>query len=133
MATSALEKIRAIQEKAQKEIEAVRDEARSELSKRIGAAREHLRALETEYAQLVGRNVKGERVKKSGGGGGPKADFADSKELSAILRKAPESKMNRKAINDSGYSLKSAIGIAISDPKTFGYEQRGPQGSVWLK
>ena len=62
MATSALEKIKAIREKAEKEVEAIKAEAVSELSKRIGEAREHLRSLEAEYAQLTGKNVRGERV-----------------------------------------------------------------------
>jgi hypothetical protein len=134
MATSALEKIKAIQEKARKEIEAIKDEARSELSKRIGKAREHLRSLEAEYAALIGRNVRGEKVKKPAlDGGGPKADVGDKKELADILQKAEGNKLNRKGFNDLGYNLVSAIRLAKEDPKKFGFRQNRAQGEVWLK
>ena len=134
MALSALEKIKAIEEKAQKEIEAIKDEARSELSKRIGEAREHLRSLEAEYAALIGRNVRGEKVKKPAvGRGGPKADVGDEKELADILKKAEGNKLNRKGFNDLGYNLVSAIRLAKADPKKFGFSQNKAQGAVWSK
>jgi hypothetical protein len=71
------------------------------------------------------------RVKRTTSG--PKADFADEKELVDLLKKGPDHKMNRKAFNDAGYSLASAITIAKRDGKRFGYEQRKAQGEVWLK
>src|SRR5262245_44937306 len=135
MATSALDRIKAIRDKADKEIEAIKDEARSELSKRIGEAREHLRSLEAEYAELIGRNVRGERVGRRGtaAASGPKADFGSEKELADVLKGAPDHKMNRKALNVAGYSLASAIAVAKGDGKKFGFEQNKAQGSVWLK
>lgn len=133
MAISALEKIKQIKEKADKEIEAIKNEARSELSKQIGEAREHLRSLEADYAVLIGRNVKGERVSKKTGAAGPKADIGDEKELTEILKKAEGHKLNRKGFNDQGYNLRSAITIAKADGKKFGFSQNGPQGEVWLK
>jgi hypothetical protein len=134
MATSALERIKAIREKAQKEVEAIKAEAVSELSKRIGEAREHLRSLEAEYAELTGKNVRGERVsRKSGAAGGVKADFGREKELEDLLKSADGHRMNRKAINNAGFNLKSAMLIAKANQKKFGFQQKGPQGEVWLK
>jgi hypothetical protein len=131
MAITALEKIKAIQEKAQKEIDAIKDEARSELSKRIGEAREHLRSLEAEYAELTGRSVRGERVKKASASG-PKAEISSEK-LEELLKGKDGPRMNRKALNTAGYSLKSAMNIAKGNQKKFGFQQKGPQGEVWLK
>ncbi|HEY5814643.1 MAG TPA: hypothetical protein VIT23_18560 [Terrimicrobiaceae bacterium] len=136
MATTALEKIKAIREKAEKEVEAIKSEAVSELSKRIGEAREHLRGLEAEYTELTGRNVRGERVGRRGGSDGtrtPKADFGSDRELVDLLKGAPNQKMSRRALNEAGYSLASAIAKAKEDPKKFGFEQNKAQGSVWLK
>jgi hypothetical protein len=59
--------------------------------------------------------------------------FSAPMELADVLKSARDHKMNRKAFNDAGYSLASAIGIAKEDPKKFGNEQNKAQGSVWLK
>ena len=132
MAISALDKIRAIREKAEKEIEAIKDEARSELSKRIGEAREHLKSLEAEYAELIGRNVRGDRVRKSTGGASVKADVGDEKELESLLKRAPDQSLNRKGLNDLGYNLRSAKVIAKNNPKKFKVVEKGPQATISL-
>jgi hypothetical protein len=132
MAISALEKIKAIREKAEKEVEAIKADAVSELAKRIGEAGEHLRSLEAEYAELTGKNVRGAKVKKSGGAAGVKADFGSEKELEDLLKSADGHRMNRKAINDAGFNLKSAMAVAKANQKRFGFQQKGPQGEVWL-
>jgi hypothetical protein len=135
MATSALERIKAIREKAEKEVEAIKAEAVSELSKRIGEAREHLRSLEAEYTELTGKTVRGERVssKASRSDGSPKANFGNERELEDLLKGIDGHRATRKLINNKGFNLRSAMNIAKGNPKKFGFQQKGPQGEVWLK
>jgi len=135
MATSALQKIKAIQEKAQKEIEAIKGEAVSEVVKRISEGKELLRSLEAEYTKLTGKTLKGERAprKSASGSSSPKADFGSEKELEDLLKSADGHRMNRKAINGAGFNLKSAMLVAKANQKKFGFQQKGPQGQVWLK
>jgi hypothetical protein len=80
-----------------------------------------------EYAELIGKNVRGEKVgRKAAGTDGtkpPKANFGSEKELADVLKGAPDRKLNRKAFNDAGYSLASAIAIAKEDPKKFGFSR----------
>jgi hypothetical protein len=136
MAISALEKIKAIREKAEKEVEAIKAEAVSEVVKRISEAKEVLRSLEAEYTELTGKTVRGERVsrgKATGGVAGVKADFRSEKELEDLLKGFDGHRATRKVINDKGYNLRSAMNVAKSNPKKFGYQQKGPQGEVWLK
>jgi hypothetical protein len=129
---SALERIKAIREKAEKEVEAIKAEAVSELSKKRSQLREELAALDRQYEELTGKTVRGDRVKKSGGAT-PKADFGNEKELEDLLKSADGHRLNRKAINDAGFNLKSAMVVAKANQKRFGYQQKGPQGEVWLK
>jgi sigma54-dependent transcription regulator len=130
MAISALEKIKAIREKAEKEVEAIKADAVSELAKRIGEAREHLRSLEAEYTELTGKTVRGERASRKASAA--KGDFGSEKELEDLLKRANGHRMNRKAINDAGFNLKSAMMVAKANQKKFGFQQKGPQGEVWL-
>lgn len=58
MSLSALEKIQAIQDKANKEIEALKAEAVSELAKKIAAVKGELSALQAEYEELTGKPAK---------------------------------------------------------------------------
>lgn len=134
MAISGLEKIKAIRERADKEIEAIKAEAVSEVVKRISETKELLASLQAEYGELTGKDFKGRRVRKAtrGGSTSAKADVNDEKELADILKKADGNRLNRKGFNDLGYNLRSAIKIAKSDKK-FGFSQNGPQGEVWLK
>ena len=132
MATSALERIKAIREKAEKEVEAIKAEAVSKLSKRIGEAREHFKELEVEYAELTGKTVRGERISRKAHCPVPKADFRSEKELQDLLKSTDGHRMNRKALNDAGFNLKSAMLVAKANQKKFGFQQRGPQGEVWL-
>jgi hypothetical protein len=137
MATSALERIKAIKQKADEEIEKIKGEVVSEIAKRRSALKEELDALDKEYAELTGKTVRGERVRRVAGvaatAKSPKADVGDDKELAEILKKAEGHKLNRKGFMDAGYNLKSALLIAKADRKRFGFSQNGPQGEVWLK
>lgn len=63
---------------------------------------------------------------------GAHKDFTDAAELKGVLTKAG-GKLNRKGFTDGGYSLKSAKAIAKAEPKTFGIQESGAQGSVWIK
>jgi len=76
MAQSALERIAAIEAKANqeaenlkakanKEIEALKSEALSELVKRIAANKSEFKELEAEYAKLTGKTLKGESADSS--------------------------------------------------------------------
>lgn len=56
--TTALDKIKAIQKKAEEEIEALRREAASDLARKIAVAKAALKALEDEYEQVTGKPVR---------------------------------------------------------------------------
>ena len=58
MSLSALEKIQAIQDKANKEIEALKQDAVSELVKKMAAVKSELAALQAEYEVLTGKPAK---------------------------------------------------------------------------
>lgn len=62
MSTSALEKIAAIEAEAKNKIEALKQEAISEVVRKIAALKSELAALETEYSSLTGKTLKGEKV-----------------------------------------------------------------------
>lgn len=62
MSQTALSQIKAIQEKAEKEIAALKAKAVSELVQKISAAKATLSALEDEYKELTGKDLKGEKV-----------------------------------------------------------------------
>lgn len=129
---SALEKIQQIQAKADQEIKQLKEQAVSEVVRRLSEAKQLVKDLEAQYTGLTGKNLKGETV----GSKKPaivREVFTDPEGLTVALQKAPEKKLNRKGFSDAGYSLKSALAIAKKNPKTFGFEQNGPQGSVWLK
>lgn len=58
MSLTAIEKIKAIQDKAEQEIAELRREAASELARKISVAKEELRALEAEYEAVTGKPVR---------------------------------------------------------------------------
>jgi len=64
MALSALEKIAAIQDKAAKEIETLKSEAISDISKKLSEAKAVVTELENQYFDLTGKNLKGEKGKR---------------------------------------------------------------------
>lgn len=64
MALSALEKIAAIQEKAAKEIEALKSEAISDVAKKLSEAKAVVADLENQYYDLTGKTLKGEKGKR---------------------------------------------------------------------
>ena len=132
MALTALEKIQEIQSRAEQEIRELRQQAISEVVRKLSEAKALVIELEAQYIQLTGKNLKGEAV-ESGKPRSSRADLASEKQLVEILEAAPGRRLNRKGINDAGFSLKSALGFAKAAPKTFGWEQNGPQGEIWLK
>ena len=62
MSLSALDKIKAIEEKAAKEIAALKAEAVSEVVKKLSEAKAVVAALEKEYEELTGKTVTGEKA-----------------------------------------------------------------------
>jgi len=137
MALSALEKIQEIQARAEQEIKELRQQAISEVVRKLSEAKALVKEYETQYTQLTGKNLRGESVESSSSSAkaprAAKADVTSEQELLGLLQAAPGKRLNRKGINDAGYNLKSALGIAKSAPKVFGFAQNGPQGEVWLK
>ncbi len=132
MELSAFEKIREIQARADQEIKQLRQQAISEVVRRLSEAKELVKDLEIQYTSLTGKNLKGEAV--TGSKSKPaKKDFSSVEELTDVLTKAPGRKLNRKGFSVVGYSLKSAIGLARQNPKSFDFLRKGPQGEVWLK
>lgn len=59
MSQTALDQIKAIQEKAEQEIATLKAKAISELVQRIAATKETLASLEEEYKALTGKDLKG--------------------------------------------------------------------------
>jgi|GEM_PF-5278867 hypothetical protein len=133
MALTALEKIQEIQARAEQEIKELRQQAISEVVRKLAEAKALVKELEAQYTQLTGKNLKGESVDASRPARSSKPDIGSERELIELLQKAPGKRLNRKGINDAGYNLKSALAIAKASPKTFGFSQNGPQGEVWLK
>lgn len=74
-----------------------------------------------------GRKAGAAKAKKGFG------DVPDKATLKDLLKKADDNRMNRKALNGAGYSLKSAILIAKENSDEFGQKQNKAQGEVWLK
>ena len=62
MLASALEKIQAIQDRAHKEIEALKAEALSDIVKKLSEAKSVVADLERQYENLTGKTVRGEKV-----------------------------------------------------------------------
>jgi len=131
MSLTALEKIKEIQSKAEQEIKDLKQQAVSEIARKLADAKSLIKDLEVQYADLTGKNVRGESVAKRPVSN--KASITNAKDLSELLSKAPGKKLNRKGFLDAGFSLKSALVVAKADPKTFGVSQNGPQGEIWLK
>ncbi len=133
MGISALDKIQEIQAKAEREIQELRQQAVSEIVRRLADAKSLVQELEAQYTALTGKNLKGEAVTGNKRARLERSSLADASQLSDILAKSPDKRLNRKGINAAGFSLKSALNLAKANPKTFGFEQNGPQGEVWLK
>jgi|GEM_PF-6491577 len=61
------------------------------------------------------------------------SEVPDKATLKDLLKKAEGGRMNRKALNGAGYSLKSAVLIAKENPDDFAFKQNKAQGEVWVK
>ena len=59
---SALEKIQAIQNRANREIESLKSEAVSDVVKRLSEAKAAVADLERQYEELTGKTVRGEQA-----------------------------------------------------------------------
>ena len=62
---NTLEQIRKIEEEAKQKVDALRDQAKSELVRQIAAKKEELAALEAKYIELTGKNFKGEAIPRA--------------------------------------------------------------------
>jgi hypothetical protein len=62
MATTALEKIKALEEEHKQKIDALRSQAVSEVVKRIADLKAQLAEVEAEYTSLTGRDLRGEKA-----------------------------------------------------------------------
>ena len=62
MSIPALEKIQAIQDKANKEIELLKSEAISEIAKKLSEAKSVVADLQRQYEELTGKTVSGDKV-----------------------------------------------------------------------
>ena len=133
MALTALEKIQEIQARADQEIKELRQQAISEVVRKLSEAKALVKELEAQYTQLTGKNLKGESVEAPKATRSAKADISSEQDLVELLQAAPGKRLNRKGINEAGFSLKSALSVAKASPKVFGFAQNGPQGEVWLK
>jgi len=79
MTASAIEKIQAIQDRANREIEALKSEAVSDVVKRLSEAKSAVADLERQYEELTGKTVRGEKA-----GGGRKRLSKEQKEALVI-------------------------------------------------
>jgi len=105
--TSALEKIAAIESEAKSRIDALKSEAISELVKKISALKSDLAVLESEYAGLTGRNLKGEKAD-----GARKRLSPDEKStlvltVTEIIKAAPNGISMRDIVSAAGESVSS--------------------------
>jgi len=62
MSSTALSKIQAIQDKANKEIELLKSEAISEIAKKLAEAKSVVSDLQRQYDELTGKTVHGEKA-----------------------------------------------------------------------
>jgi hypothetical protein len=127
MSLSALEKIAAIEAEAKTKIDALKSEAVSELVKRISAVKSELAALETEYADLTGKTLKGEKV-----GITRKRLSADEKAalvitVGEIIRGKPEGISMGDIVRSAGQSV-SAVREAVAQVK--GLKKTGNKAST---
>ncbi len=98
MSSTALEKIQAIQDKANKEIAALKSEAISDIAKRLSEAKSVVAELERQYEELTGKTVKGEKTDAS-------RKRLTSEEKSALVLKVGEIIKAEKA----GITMKSIV------------------------
>lgn len=127
MATTALDKIQAIQDEANKKIEALKAEAVTELVKKISGVKSELAALEAEYSSLTGKTLKGEKS-----GGTRKRLSAEEKAalvvtVGAIIKGAKEGISMGKIVEAAGESA-SAVRDAVKSLK--GVKTTGAKAST---
>jgi len=127
MSLSAIQKIAAIQDKANKEIEALKQEAISELVKKMAAVKGELAALQAEYESLTGKPAKEGKT-----GGNRKRLSADEKaalllRVSEIIKNARDGISMGEIVKQAGESV-SAVREAVKAVK--GVKQTGAKAST---
>lgn len=119
MAQSALEKIAAIQEKAAKEIEALKSEAISDVAKKLSEAKAVVADLENQYYDLTGKTVKGEKGKRIRLTPEQKAELIGKVEQIIKSAKKPISMADIiKQAGASASAVRNAVGESKSIKKT---------------
>lgn len=114
MALSALEKIAAIQEKAAKEIEALKSEAISDVAKKLSEAKAVVADLENQYYDLTGKTLKGEKGKRIRLTPDQKAELIEKVEQ--IIKSAKKPISMADIIKQAGASA-SAVRNAVGESK----------------
>lgn len=116
MSQTALEKIKEIQEKADKEIASLKAKAVSEIVQKIAAAKATLAALEEEYKELTGKDLKGEKVegKRRRLSSEEKAALVES--VKAILKGNKEGVKISAIVSQTGEPI-SAVRTALASIK----------------
>jgi flagellar biosynthesis chaperone FliJ len=127
MASSALEKIQAIQDKANKEIESLKAEAVSDVVRKLSEAKTVVSDLERQYEELTGRTVRGEKA-----GVSRKRLSKEQKEallitVGEIIKAASEGISMGEIVRKAGESV-SAVRDAVTHVK--GLKKTGSKAST---
>lgn len=122
---SALEKIAAIQEKAAKEIEALKSEAISDVAKKLSEAKALVADLENQYYDLTGKTTKGEKAKRIRLTPEQKAELIEKVER--IIKSAKKPISMSDIVKQAGASA-SAVREAVSKAK--GVKKTGEKAST---
>ena len=116
MELNALDKIKLIQEKADKEIEALKQEAITGLCKRISETKDQLAKLQLEYEQLTGKTVTGHKAEPTRKRLTQEEKASLVIKVAGIIKAATEGISMGKIVKESGEST-SAVRDAISQVK----------------
>lgn len=109
MSLSALEKIKAIEQKAKEEISKLRAEAVSELARQLAEAKARVRELEAQYEAVTGKNVRGEAVESAA----PSRRRMSQEEKAALLAQIREILKSNRTGTKMG-DLLSQTGAPVS-------------------
>jgi hypothetical protein len=116
MELNALDKIKLIQEKADKEIEALKQEAITGLCKRISETKDQLSKLQLEYEQLTGKTVTGHKAETIRRRLTKEEKTALVIKVAGIIKAATDGISMGRIVKESGEST-SAVRDAISQVK----------------
>ena len=116
MELTALDRIKQIQEKADKEIEALKQEAVTGLSKKIAETKDQLAKLQLEYEQLTGKTVTGHKAETLRRRLTKEEKASLVVKVAGIIKAATDGISMGKIVKESGEST-SAVRDAISQVK----------------